>query len=137
MKYIIGIISAIAILLIFAFCFPTSPPEKTQTEYVFKKDVYKKTTKTEFIGSNTNTIEVEYTIEDGIVKEGTLGVSVGKINAYTFTVGDTVYTNTFTNTLKIISIVGVSLGGVSLVLYFVLNNKNSKKKTTKKSSKKK
>ena len=111
-----------------------SEDEKTQIEYVFKKDVYEKTTKTEFIGSNTNTIEIEYTIEDGVVKEANTSLELGKINAYELVIGDTVYTNTFTKVLKIVSIVGVSLGGVGLVLYFVLNNKNGK---TKKSSKKK
>lgn len=107
---------------------------KTQIEYVFKKDVYEKTTTNtnSITGTTTNTVEVEYTIEDRVVKEGTLGTSVGEVNAYTFTVGDTVYINTFTKVLKIVSIVGVSLGGVGLVLYFVLNNTKGAKKTNKK-----
>ena len=106
----------------------------TQIEYVFKKGVYEKTTTNtnSITGTTTNTVEVEYTIEDRVVKEGNLGVAVGEINAYTFTVGDTVYTNTFTKVLKIVSIVGVALGGVGVVLYFVLSNKNNKSSSKKK-----
>ena len=98
-------------------------------EYVFSKDVYK-----EYINDSEDPVTTAYKIEDGEVKSANVGFPIGEINAYTFTVGDTVYTNTFTKVLKIVSIVGVSLGGVGLVLYFVLNNKNGK---TKKSSKKK
>lgn len=62
MKYIIGIVSAIAVLLIFAFCFPMEPPEKKepQTEYLRIH-----------IRANSNDIEdqnVKYKVKEGVVE---------------------------------------------------------------------
>ena len=107
---------------------------ETKVEYVFKKDAYEHRiyNENDWTGETVTKNNYEYSIEDGTVKGGV--IVNGKINAYELVIGDTVYTNTFTKVLKIVSIVGVSLGGVGLVLYFVLNNKNGK---TKKSSKKK
>lgn len=61
MKYIIGIVSAIAIILIFAFCFPMSASEKEegQTEYLRIH-----------IRANSNEIEdqnVKYKVKEGVV----------------------------------------------------------------------
>ena len=103
-------------------------------EYVFRRDVYEYS-----INDDDEPSKTAYILEDGVVKTGTIKVKVGEIDAYTFTaaVSGTVYTNTFSKVLMIVSIVGASLGGVGVVLYFVLNNKGSKTKSTKKSSKKK
>lgn len=112
----------------------TYKTEDSKTTYVFKSEQYQKTTETTIFGSeNTNKSEVDYVIEknedgENVVKTGSLKVPVGTINAYEFKIGDTVYKNGFTCTWKIISIVGVSLGGVGLVLYFVLGNKKTSKK---------
>lgn len=62
MKYIIGIVSAIAVLVILAFCFPMSPPEKEegQTEYLRIH-----------IRANSNDIEdqnVKYKVKEGVVE---------------------------------------------------------------------
>lgn len=106
-------------------------PDSLVTEYRFTSDGY--TTRLETAGSDTKTKPVEFKVEknedgENVVKYGNGVFTLGKINAYKLVVGDTVYTNTFTTTLMIISIVGVSLGGVGLVLYFVLGNKKTSKK---------
>lgn len=60
MKYVIGIISALAILLIFAFCFPMSPPQKeSQVEYLRIH-----------IRANSNDVGdqgVKYKVKEGVV----------------------------------------------------------------------
>lgn len=108
--------------------------ENTQITYVFKSDKYQKTTVATILGSeNTNKVDVSYVIEkndegENVVKEGNTKLPLGTINAYKLIIGDTVYKNAFTNTWKIISIVGLSLGGVGVVLYFVLGTKATSKK---------
>lgn len=101
------------------------------TEYRFTGDGY--ITRIETSSSDTKTSPVEFKVEknddgENVVKYGNGILTLGTIDAYKLKVGDTVYTNTFTTTLMIISIVGVSLGGVGLVLYFVLGNKKTSKK---------
>lgn len=59
MKYIIGIISALAIILVFAFCFPMSPPENAQAEYLRIH-----------IRANSNSVEdqnVKYKVKEAVV----------------------------------------------------------------------
>lgn len=62
MKYVIGIISALALLLIFAFCFPMSPPEKKENEVEYLRI---------HIRANSNSIEdqnVKYKVKEGVVE---------------------------------------------------------------------
>ena len=114
----------------------------TKYEYVFKKDTIKTTIRTydennEPTSDEPTTSEDEYYIEDGkVYSKG--GLEVGTIDAYTFTpkLGKEAKNN-FARVYRVISIVGLSLGGIGLVLYIVLNNKNGKAKASKKSSKKK
>lgn len=121
----------------------TNYSTQTIKYYVSKDSVKVKTVTVDNEGDKSTNIETY----DAYVKDGALYVDVsgtglefltakhGNIDSYNLVISeDVVFENTFTKVLKIVSIVGVSLGGVGLVLYFVLNNKNGK---TKKSSKKK
>jgi len=61
MKYVIGIVSALALLLTFAFCFPMEPPQEkeTKTEYLRIH-----------IRANSNDIQdqnVKYKVKEGVV----------------------------------------------------------------------
>ena len=61
MKYIIGIISALAILVVFAFCFPMSPPDEKDNEVEYLRI---------HIRANSNDIEdqnVKYKVKEGVV----------------------------------------------------------------------
>lgn len=110
--------------------------------YVSKDSVKVKAVTTHSDGDTSESLNTY----DAYVKDGELYVthtgiaynSIGEIDAYSIVISDdAVATNTFTKVLKIVSIVGVSLGGVGLVLYFVLNCKKGSTKSTNKSSKKK
>ena len=112
----------------------TSDSGKTTTTYRFRSDEYEITTETTILGSESTTTlpAISYTIEkndDGkyVVKPYD-AAALGTINAYKLVIGDTEYTNAFTQTLMIVSIVGICLGGVGLVLYFVMGNKKTAKK---------
>ena len=107
--------------------------------YVSKDEVRVDSVITYNNGTETKTSETY----DAYVKDGKIYVDFsqlgltpteyGEINAYKIVIEDDVIaTNTFTKVLMIVSIVGVSLGGVGLVLYFVLNNKGNKKASKKK-----
>lgn len=113
----------------------TYKTEDSKTTYVFKKGEFEKTSPN-IITGKYSTDSYDYTIEKNdegqyVVKPEILGGiswESGTINAYEFKIGDTVYKNGFTCTWRIISIVGISLGGVGVVLYFVLGNKKTSKK---------
>lgn len=107
--------------------------------YVSKDEVRVDSVITYNNGTETKTSETY----DAYVKDGKIYVDFsqlgltpteyGEINAYKIVIEeDVIATNTFTKVLMIVSIVGVSLGGVGLVLYFVLNNKGNKKASKKK-----
>lgn len=62
MKYIIGIVSALALLLTFAFCFPTQPPDDKQGQEEYLRI---------HIRANSNDLEdqnVKYKVKDGVVE---------------------------------------------------------------------
>lgn len=62
MKYFIGIISALALLFTFAFCFPMNPPEKKENETEYLRI---------HIRANSNEIEdqnVKYKVKEGVVE---------------------------------------------------------------------
>lgn len=110
----------------------------TTTRYYVSKDKVKIKSVTKREDGDKSTSEHTYSsyVEDGKFYQyltefgeamGTPAIN-GDIDAYKLVIGDVVYTNTFATAMMIVSIVGVSLGGVGLVLYFVLGNKKTSKK---------